>query len=321
MHNGTDNPAIDVVYTWVDDSYPGYMEEMHRYASDHRDFNPNRTRDNLDIIRYSLRSLQRHAPWVGNVYLLTCRPQVPDWLNIDHPRVRLVHHDEIMAPEILPTYNSFAIVSHLHLLPGLSNRFVYFEDDCLFLNDLELSDLVNDDGKTRIYQRSGNSPVLEELDLNHASPWNMALAENNRHLDAAYGARRRQPVEHVPLFIDKAHWTRMIESCAQAVKEMRTSRFRSRGNVALECYYPQFLLHEDLGVPLPPSQTRRFSSYASLENFLPLTAIWLAYISWRRRTFCVLNDSFGENPNGRVVQHIKKVLERWHPEPSEFEKS
>ena len=68
---------IDIVYTWVDDSFPGYLDELNRYTDTAHDTNPNRTRDNLDVIRYSLRSVARHAPWVRRIYLLTCRPQVP----------------------------------------------------------------------------------------------------------------------------------------------------------------------------------------------------------------------------------------------------
>ena len=56
MTQRTDTP-IDVVYTWVDDTFPGYAEELARHAGKPADRNPNRTRDNLDLLRYSLRSL------------------------------------------------------------------------------------------------------------------------------------------------------------------------------------------------------------------------------------------------------------------------
>ena len=108
---------LDLVYTWVDDSFPGYLDELNHYVADKRDTNPNRTRDNLDIIRYSQRSLARNLSGIRKIYFLTCRPQLPAWLNTDHPQIEVVHHDQIMDPAILPTYNSFAIVSHLR--PGL----------------------------------------------------------------------------------------------------------------------------------------------------------------------------------------------------------
>ena len=134
------NGKIDVVYTWVDDSFEGYQAQLKAHATDERETNPNRTRDNLDILKFSLRSIHRYIPNVGQIFLLTCRPQVPGWLRVDHPQVTLVHHDQIIDEGLLPTFNSFCIVSHLHLLLGLSDKFLYFEDDMLVLqNGLEIA--------------------------------------------------------------------------------------------------------------------------------------------------------------------------------------
>jgi hypothetical protein len=42
-------------------------------------------------LRYSLRSVWLHAPWVRNVYIVT-NGQVPTWLDLSHPRVNVVPH-------------------------------------------------------------------------------------------------------------------------------------------------------------------------------------------------------------------------------------
>lgn len=53
----------------------------------------NRYRDNEEL-RYSLRSIFRFAPWVRKVYIVTAN-QVPSWINMEHPRLQMVNHDEI----------------------------------------------------------------------------------------------------------------------------------------------------------------------------------------------------------------------------------
>src|SRR5690606_31158265 len=122
--------AIDVVYTWVDGTRAEYLSQLGRHAQGARDLTPERYRDADDCLRHSLRSLELHAPWVRTVYLVTCRPQVPAWLRLDHPRLRIVHHDEIMTPDYAqPTFNSNVIETALHRIPGISKRFVYFNDD------------------------------------------------------------------------------------------------------------------------------------------------------------------------------------------------
>src|SRR5262245_45524529 len=117
------NDEIDVVYTWVDDTWPGYADLLRQHASNRHDLNPNRTRDNLELLRFSLRSLAAFVPWARRVYLVSCRPQVPAWLNTD--RITVVHHDAFIPREHLPTFNSFAIVSNLHRIPNVARRFVY----------------------------------------------------------------------------------------------------------------------------------------------------------------------------------------------------
>jgi UDP-N-acetylglucosamine-lysosomal-enzyme len=90
----------------------------------------NRFHDN-DELKYSLRSLEQHAPWFRRVYIVT-NGQVPDWLNISHPKIRMVNHRDMFANKShLPTFSSPAIEANLHRIEGLSKRFVYFNDDLL----------------------------------------------------------------------------------------------------------------------------------------------------------------------------------------------
>src|SRR5438046_306412 len=174
-----DDP-IDVVYTWVDDSWPGYRELLARHASTRHDVNPNRTRDNLQILKYSLRSLAAFAPWVRRVYLVTCRPQLPSW--IDASAIRIVHHDEFMPREHLPTFNSFAILSNLHRLPDLARRFVYIEDDRLFGRSVGVDDFFDPSGRVRVYEALRGTP-RGGARASGSSPWNLALARSNALLD------------------------------------------------------------------------------------------------------------------------------------------
>jgi hypothetical protein len=96
----------DILYTWVDDSFPGFQEQRAQYATDPEDLNPERTRDNLDLLKYSLRSIERYAPWRGKIWIVTCRPQVPTWLNTGHPDVRIAYLDEFMPADELPSFNA-----------------------------------------------------------------------------------------------------------------------------------------------------------------------------------------------------------------------
>lgn len=312
--------AIDVVYTWVDDSFPGYAESLRAHATDRRDTNPNRTRDNLETLRYSLRSLEAFMPFVRRVHIVSCRPQVPAWLDTTHPDIRVVHHDQIMAPDILPTFNSFAIVSHLAKLPELSRSFLYFEDDMLAFRPLEARDFHATDGRQKVFLEKRASPLISQLDPASASPWNLALARANEVLTGAFGGAPFSYLAHGPQIIDRAHYEAMCERFEPEIAVTCKSRFRAQGNVPPEYLYPHFAVRTGKAVQATFGETRRMAGYASLENWFVWTWLQLRLLEWRRPSTVTLNDSFEDAPNPRVVAHVRKTLEKWFPVPSRFER-
>ncbi|MCO4638282.1 Receptor polysaccharide phosphotransferase [Streptococcus infantarius subsp. infantarius] len=92
-----------------------------------------------DVFNYWFRMIEKNAPWVNNVYLIT-NGQKPDWLNLEHPKLKLVTHREFMPKEYLPTYNSAAIELNLHHIEGLSENYLYFNDDTYLIRDSQPSD-------------------------------------------------------------------------------------------------------------------------------------------------------------------------------------
>lgn len=71
-----------------------------------------------DELRYSMRSVEKFAPWVRNIYVVT-NGQVPAWLDRTHPKIRLVTHEHIFTNRShLPTFSSPAIESHIHRIKG-----------------------------------------------------------------------------------------------------------------------------------------------------------------------------------------------------------
>nr|XP_039262735.1 N-acetylglucosamine-1-phosphotransferase subunits alpha/beta-like [Styela clava] len=90
-----------------------------------------RFEDNEEL-RYSLRSIEKFAPWIRKVFIVT-NGQIPYWLNMDNPRIIIVTHEDIFVNKThLPTFSSPAIESHIHRIPGLAKKFIYMNDDVMF---------------------------------------------------------------------------------------------------------------------------------------------------------------------------------------------
>ena len=113
------NIPIDVVYTWVNGSDREFLRQLSLYQTDSSNqISANRFNDNNELL-YSLRSLEKNAPWIRDVYIVT-NGQVPKWLNLNNSRVHLITHEDIFQNKShLPTFSSPAIESHLHRIKGI----------------------------------------------------------------------------------------------------------------------------------------------------------------------------------------------------------
>ncbi len=127
---GTDaGKGIDFVILWVDGNDPAWQQKWARYANDEQNNGTaeNRFRD-WGLMRYWFRGVERFAPWVRKIFFVT-DGQVPQWLDLGHPRLRLVRHEDYIPGQYLPTFNSNVIELWLHRIPDLGERFVLFNDD------------------------------------------------------------------------------------------------------------------------------------------------------------------------------------------------
>ncbi len=125
---------IDLVYLWVDGSDPKWREKKNRFTSDKIDNSEVNNKGryiNNDELRYSLRSVEKYVPWVRKIFIVT-DDQHPEWLKLDHPKLQIVDHKEILPEEALPCFNSSVIEYYLYRIPGLADHFLYANDDMFF---------------------------------------------------------------------------------------------------------------------------------------------------------------------------------------------
>eukprot|EP00727_Mastigamoeba_balamuthi_P000782 m51a1_g10700 hypothetical protein (379) ;mRNA; r:154333-155743 len=236
-------PEIDAVYTWVDreksEEPPkgkaaprqragrpvarhGVVERVLRGAT-----SASRTRD-MGTLRYSLRALERNAPWTRRLFLVT-DGQVPAWLNTS--RVTVVPHASIFVEEGdeggdgsngsrgstvgLPTANSNAIEANLHRIAGLSQCFLYLNDDVFVWKPIQRSFFVSPDSRPVFHQGRQKAPSFPGV---FTPSWHTQLHYTNEVLGTKYGARPRNYPSHSCYL-----WSRWISERAwvQWPEEMR----------------------------------------------------------------------------------------------------
>ncbi len=104
-----------------------------------------------DNLHYIFRAFEEFTPWVRKIHFITWG-HLPSWLNVEHPKLNIIKHGDYIEAKYLPIFNSHPLEVNMHKINGLSEQFVYFNDDFFltrpvtkerfFKNDLPCDQLV-----------------------------------------------------------------------------------------------------------------------------------------------------------------------------------
>ena len=123
---------IDFVIPWVDGNDPAWRTEKELYTG----LSGSRARFRAwDNLKYLFRAYEKFTPWVNRVHFVTWG-HLPPWMNEACPKLHIVNHRDYIPEQYLPTFNSHPIELNMHRIPGLSEQFVYFNDDMFMLRPM-----------------------------------------------------------------------------------------------------------------------------------------------------------------------------------------
>ncbi|MDE7403443.1 MAG: Stealth CR1 domain-containing protein [Muribaculaceae bacterium] len=150
--------AIDAVIAWVDGNDPKLNAKRAQYIQSkitvREDVGGTARFSNIGEIYWCVASINKFAPWFRKIYIITdgqdpkIDEHLPKGSDINHIPVEIVDHKVIFKDyeEYLPVFNSLAIETMMWRIPGLSEKFIYFNDDFLLANPVTPSDFFTPDG-------------------------------------------------------------------------------------------------------------------------------------------------------------------------------
>lgn len=249
---------VDLIYTWVDSNDTNWLSRHQDILAKHgiarpRDSERFRSKDEL---KYSLRSIAKYMPWIRHIFIVT-DGQAPKWLNTESPNISIVdHHDLLRNDVLLPTFNSVAIESCLHKIKGLSEHYIYFNDDMMVGKPMKRSYFYHQDGKP--YSLVFNSDLIKNKNIIYRS-----LPRHLRHLQ------------------------QLSIRAKLASKNTRIKDF------SYSIRYTQSVLIRKLGENLPYYKTRHTPIPMSIQMANEIEDIFISeYIESRNHQFRAKNDLF-----------------------------
>lgn len=103
---------VDIVVTWVNDDDIQWKTKRDKLAAQKQiQLHDERYRD-FGTIKFFFRSIDKYCPWINKVFFITDH-QVPDWLDVNNPKIKVIFHEDFIPGKYLPTFNSNVIELNL----------------------------------------------------------------------------------------------------------------------------------------------------------------------------------------------------------------
>lgn len=292
---------MDAVITYVNMADPFWQADFERTTG--VPVQEKRFRD-WGTLPFLLRGISECMPFVEKVHLvLSRRSQAPAFLS---DQVHIVLHEDIIPPEFLPTFNSCTIEMFLHRIPGLPERFLYFNDDMFPLLPSAEEDFFPD-GKGAIgFSRHLFAPGLYK--------------KQTRNSDRL--ARQALGLKPSPVFIRPQHVpSPMLRSVSEEAFRLQETEIRSRlsplrteANLN-QYYFLDYLYHSGRAV-----NRRLGNKHFSLATATP--GAIREFLTHPTHAFACINDvHLSEAQFSKCKEAILEGFRSRFPEPSRFERN
>lgn len=309
---------IDVVYTWVDGSDPEWLRRKAN-ALDSRNLadldstasSPSRF-TNRDELKYSLRSIEMYASWVNHIYIVTDQ-QVPTWLDCSHPKVTIVDHRDIFSdPNVLPVFNSHAIESQLHHIDGLSERYLYMNDDVFFSRPVSPNMFFYSNGLAKFFM---SIKTLDIDDVYEKDLPVMTAAKNGREfIKQEYNRVITRKFRHTPHAQRKKVLYDLEQKFPDLFLQMAKSELRQPSDYSVTSslhHYHAYMM----GAAIPATIKYGYIDIAAKNAEEKMTLLDRRNVD----VFCINETDLPVDGQGRADRIVSNFLNKRFPLPSSFE--
>ena len=298
--------AVDYVITYVDGSDKEWVKEFNEYTESKIIPSESERFRSWDNLKYNLRCVYEYLPFIRNVYLVVSgESQVPDW--VDRTNVKVIYHEDIIPKKFLPVFCSTTIEMFLGFIPGLSETFLYANDDTFVLKKCTAEDFFIE-GKPVLNLAASNNTYNRtsqyELQLNNS----LKLAKKASGKDTPY---RKVMPKHSINALTVSSYKNVWASCKSDIEKQCT---RFRGDDSYNQYLFSFYDWLNSNSIRNTALSSRYISF----NFISEMDIATLLKRCTSKLIC-LNDS-GVGNFEKYKNKINQTFEEMLPTPSKYEK-
>jgi len=209
-YNENNDNNVDIVITWVENT-PELQKEREEWLKKGGYNRPSEPRyTDHEEMKYLLRSIEKYFPNYRYIYIIVKDGQFPKYLKSEirnnKKKIKIIKHSDIIPKEYLPTFNSRAIEMYLHHIPGLSEYYIYANDDFMFTKDTDKSYYINENSMPYVLLTDTIVNVEPNINLNlNGNGFKCGLKFNSNILDKITGQEKRFEIPHCPMMYKKSY--------------------------------------------------------------------------------------------------------------------
>lgn len=308
---------VDLVYLWVDGNDQNWREKKRRFIGGEEDDSgkdcKGRYADN-DELRHNLRAIEKNAPWIRNIFIVTDN-QVPHWLDTSHPKIKIIDHKDILPEESLPCFNSVVIEHRLHLIPGLSEYFLYANDDMFVNKKVEKKDFFTKEGKpiirlNRRFFRKFWIKHREKSKTHHLDYYNNSIQKAALMVEEKLGKYIGHKPHHNIDTYRKSDYALTYNTFREAIEPTLKNHLRDKSDIQRAIYSFAPIARGNAKVKFVSDKTSFRCHIEKPHYFSRLQKL--------NPTFFCVNDSQDASDIDR--ERVAEFLQEKYPEKSSFEK-
>ena len=293
---------IDIVYTW---------------AGENNDKNNIKESYNNELM-FSLRSIFKYTPWFNKIYIIINTPlekNIPSWFNdLYHDKIILLDQKIIFPFEEhykLPCKVSNIIESYINNIPGLSEHYIYMNDDFIINKELTYRDFFDIDEK-----------ILLPYDVIKSKKLN--FNNNLKFSTYPYCNINETYFPHIPYAFTKTSYNNFLNEYKDWISWIRNFNFKSREPIKNCKKYGLYMPCQQLHYPyriylyknnLGSLSKNIYETYILGETNILINIQLFIYSIFFKCPFFVINNIKNINKN-----KITKFLQKKFPQKLYFEK-
>lgn len=308
---------VDIVVTYLNERDKKWKEDFNYWKdkeikegiaenTNRQAFGAERTRE-WDTFKYWFRGVEKNCPWVRKVFLIVQNENhVPEWLDKNNPKLRIVYHDEYIPKDLLPTFNAMTIGTYVSNIPDLCERYIMSDDDYYFLNPIENDRFfkygkpvhLNNQVNYELYNPTGSDKVFYHI-LN-----------NNLKFEERFNKKIKYAFYHLPEARLKSFEQFLLNKYGEEIKQHNLpSKFRNKNNLCPYMYDDLLKIFDKawLGNPYLHCAYCTLKSNVEFDNY------------WNKDIVC-FNDTEQLDDYEKTKEKFIEFLDRKFPDKCSFEK-